>query len=384
MAKSEDENLSEQTYAYTPGLKVKKSMSIRKTRILPLPGEILVKKGDDVDFSTVVARTEAPGEPYIIEATNIMGMQPEELPRYVVKKVGDKVKKGESVAQWIAFFGLVKKIAASPADGIVESISDTTGRITVRGNPIPIEIKAYIPGKVVETIPREGVIIETNAAFIQGIFGIGRETHGQLYDLAKSSDEVLTPDMITSEQKGKIVIGGALVTLEALRKASGIGVSGIVVGGINAADLNSFLGYSMGVAITGEEDIGTTLVVTEGFGKINISQRTFDLLRSFEGKEAAINGATQIRAGVLRPELVIPHQRLGSEVAMDELAVGLRPGTPIRIIKNPYFGKLGVVVSLPVELHKLGTESFARVIKVKLENGEEVMVPRANVEIIEE
>jgi hypothetical protein len=384
MAKSEDENLSEQTYAYTPGLKVKKSMSIRKTRILPLPGEILVKKGDDVDFSTVVARTEAPGEPYIIEATNIMGMQPEELPRYVVKKVGDKVKKGESVAQWIAFFGLVKKIAASPADGIVESISDTTGRITVRGNPIPIEIKAYIPGKVVETIPREGVIIETNAAFIQGIFGIGRETHGQLYDLAKSSDEVLTPDMITSEQKGKIVIGGALVTLEALRKASGIGVSGIVVGGINAADLNSFLGYSMGVAITGEEDIGTTLMVTEGFGKINISQRTFDLLRSFEGKEAAINGATQIRAGVLRPELVIPHQRLGSEVAMDELAVGLRPGTPIRIIKNPYFGKLGVVASLPVELHKLGTESFARVIKVKLENGEEVMVPRANVEIIEE
>jgi hypothetical protein len=384
MAKSEDENLSEQTYAYTPGLKVKKSMSIRKTRILPLPGEILVKKGDDVDFSTVVARTEAPGEPYIIEATNIMGMQPEELPRYVVKKVGDKVKKGESVAQWIAFFGLVKKIAASPADGIVESISDTTGRITVRGNPIPIEIKAYIPGKVVETIPREGVIIETNAAFIQGIFGIGRETHGQLYDLAKSSDEVLTPDMITSEQKGKIVIGGALVTLEALRKASGIGVSGIVVGGINAADLNSFLGYSMGVAITGEEDIGTTLMVTEGFGKINISQRTFDLLRSFEGKEAAINGATQIRAGVLRPELVIPHQRLGSEVAMDELAVGLRPGTPIRIIKNPYFGKLGVVASLPVELHKLGTESFARVIKVKLENGEEVTVPRANVEIIEE
>jgi hypothetical protein len=237
---------------------------------------------------------------------------------------------------------------------------------------------------VVETIPREGVIIETNAAFIQGIFGIGRETHGQLYDLAKSSDEVLTPDMITSEQKGKIVIGGALVTLEALRKASGIGVSGIVVGGINAADLNSFLGYSMGVAITGEEDIGTTLMVTEGFGKINISQRTFDLLRSFEGKEAAINGATQIRAGVLRPELVIPHQRLGSEVAMDELAVGLRPGTPIRIIKNPYFGKLGVVASLPVELHKLGTESFARVIKVKLENGEEVTVPRANVEIIEE
>ena len=384
MVKSEDEKSSGQAYAYTPGLKVKKSMTIRKTRILPLPGDILVKKGDVVDFSTVVAKTEAPGEPYIIEATNIMGMQPQELPRYAVKRVGENVKKGESVAQWIAFFGLVKKIAVSPIDGVVESISDLTGRITVRGNPIPIEIRAYIPGKVVEIIPREGVIIETNAAFIQGIFGIGRETHGRLHALVKSPNEILTPEMMTSEHKGKVIIGGALVTLEALRKASGIGVSGIVVGGINATDLKSFLGYRMGVAITGEEDIGTTLVVTEGFGRMNMSQRTFNLLQSFEEEEVAINGATQIRAGVLRPEVVIPHQRLGSEVSMDELAGGLIPGTPIRIIKNPYFGKLGVVVSLPVELQKLGTESFARVIKVKLENEEEVIVPRANVEIIEE
>ncbi|GAH39564.1 unnamed protein product, partial [marine sediment metagenome] len=83
-------------------------------------------------------------------------------------------------------------------------------------------------------------------------------------------------------------------------------VSGIVVGGINAADLNKLLGYTIGVAITGEEEVGLTLMITEGFGKMMISQRTFEYLASFNGEEAAINGATQIRAGVLRPELIIP------------------------------------------------------------------------------
>nr|MDO8135994.1 hypothetical protein [Candidatus Njordarchaeum guaymaensis] len=384
MVQLNDEKLSKQAHAYTPGLKVKKATVVRKSRLLPLPGQVLVKRGDEVNFDTVIARSEVPGEPYIVEATNSLGLQPEELPKYMVKSVGDKVKKGESVAQWIALFGLIKKIASSPTDGIVESFSELTGRITVRGEPVSIEIKAYIPGRVVDIIPREGAVIETSAAFIQGIFGIGREKHGPLLALTKSPEEIITPDMITSESKGKIILGGSFITFEALSKAVQEKVSGIVVGGINAADLNNFLGYRMGVAITGEEELGTTLVVTEGFGKMNMSQRTFRLLSSFDGEEAAINGATQIRAGVLRPEVIIPHMRSNPDTSLVELAGGLRQGTPVRIIKIPFFGRLGVVINLPVELRKLETESQARVVKVELENGEQVVVPRANVEIIEE
>ncbi len=49
-----------------------------------------------------------------------------------------------------------------------------------------------------------------------------------------------------------------------------------------------------------------TLVITEGFGKMAMAHRTFDLLKSKQGMKASVNGATQIRAGVMRPEVIVP------------------------------------------------------------------------------
>ncbi len=54
-------------------------------------------------------------------------------------------------------------------------------------------------------------------------------------------------------------------------------------GGFNYSDLKPILGYTLGVAITGSEDLVTSLIVTEGFGKINMGSRTFDLLKLHDG-----------------------------------------------------------------------------------------------------
>jgi hypothetical protein len=59
-------------------------------------------------------------------------------------------------------------------------------------------------------------------------------------------------------------------------------------------------------------------------------------------------------------------------------------GTSIRIIRQPYFGEIGQVHSLPVELQQLESESMVRVVNIELDGGKVVTVPRANVEIIEE
>ena len=105
---------------------------------------------------------------------------------------------------------------------------------------------------------------------------------------------------------------------------------------------------------------------------------------------ASINGATQIRAGVMRPEIIVPRPELTTKEPGDLqekkefLKQGLLPGTPIRIIREPYFGALGVVSKLPVPLKKIETESDVRVLEAELEDGKQVIIPRANVEIIEE
>lgn len=382
MPKIRAETSTKEAHAYTPGLKVKKRINVSKTRILPIPGEVLVKKGDVVDYDTIVARATIPGNPTIIKASQLLNIEPENLPPFMLKKEGDRVEKGEIIAKYTPFWGLIKKFICSPVEGVIESISDETGQIIVREPPIPVEINAYIPGKIVEILPNIGVVIETNAAYIQGIFGLGAERHGKLRIAVDSNHDTLTEEKILSDYKGEIIVGGSLATLEALKKAQELEVKGIIVGGIQGIDIDKFLGYEIGVAITGQEDIAMTIIVTEGFGKMSMSDSVFNLLKEFEGNHIAINGTTQIRAGVIRPEIIIPHSKEILDVKGDELIDGMKPGTLVRIIREPYFGKIGIVASLPVQLQEVETGSLVRVVEVQLEEGN-VIIPRANVEIIE-
>jgi len=374
--------------AYTPGLKVKKETVVQKTRRLPIPGEVLVRKDDAVDFDTIVARTKVPGDVETIRASQILGIEAddmEELGQYMLKKIGEAVRKGELIARRVAFFGLSKAFVESPIDGTIEHVSDVTGQVTIREDPVPVEVKSYIPGKVVSVIPKEGVIVEAVATLIQGIFGIGGETHGKIRMAVKSPEGILTDDLVESGDAGKVLIGGSLVTAEALKKAASVGVRGMVAGGVQDRDLRDLLGYEIGVAITGQEESVVTLIITEGFGKMRMSGRTFELLKSCEGMEAALNGATQIRAGVIRPEIIVPRTAAKGESEAEKTIVskGMQPGMTVRIIAEPYFGAIGTIVSLPPELEEVESESSVRILEAELEDGRKAIVPRANVEIIE-
>lgn len=371
-------------HAYTPGLKIKKIDLIQKERILPIEGELLVEVGDQVDYNTIVARTALPGDAEMLNVTDILGLDPGDVFDKTLKKVGDSIKEGELLAQHIAFWGLVKNYVYAPFDGKVESISGLTGQVIVRQHDIPIEINAYITGKVVEAIPKRGAVIETKAAFIQGIFGFGGENHGEISVVVESPESVLNDNLITAEHKGKIIVGGSTVTSAAYKKALELGIKGIVVGGLDVEDLIEILGEDIGVAITGEENINITVIATEGFGNIPISERTFNLLKQFEGKMSAINGATQIRAGVLRPEIIIPYETVEEISQEDTFSGGMVQDSLVRIIRSPYFGEIAKVVSLPIELQRLESGSMVRVVEIELEDGSLVTVPRANVEIIEE
>ncbi len=124
-------------------------------------------------------------------------------------------------------------------------------------------------------------------------------------------------------------------------------------------------------------------MITEGFGTIAMARRTFELLRSLAGKSASINGATQIRAGVIRPEVIVPLAMTSAAQNAGEDEGNLSIGTPIRIIREPYFGKLASVSGLPPQLTVIGSGASVRVLEAKLADGSVVTVPRANVEIIE-
>lgn len=371
--------------AYTPGLKVVARTLVEKDRRLPLKGRVHVKKGDKVTAETVVASTDLPGNVFPLNIANLLGCEPREITDFLIKKEGDSVEKDEPIAQTQGFFGFFKTFVRSTIKGTIESLSTITGQAILREPPIPVEVHAYVDGIIDDVYPDEGVKVNTVATFLQGIFGIGPEVVGELKMVAKSPSDILDKDNVKIEHKGKIIVGGSLVTAAALNRAVEVGVKGVIVGGYDAHDLKEFLGYDLGVAITGTEDKGVTLVVTEGFGKINMARKTFDLLNAADGKKASMNGATQIRAGVIRPEVVIPIAVENINEQRHAPNTGMTIGSMVRIIRQPHFGEVAKVVSLPEKPVMIPTEAKVRVVEIQtLGSGEKMFLPRANVEIIEE
>ena len=125
-----------------------------------------------------------------------------------------------------------------------------------------------------------------------------------------------------------------------------------------------------------------SLVITEGFGDLSLAKKTNTLLHEFHGKLASLNGTTQVRAGAIRPELVICRDNEVSLDISDNPSLILEQGSRVRIVRVPYFGQIGTVEELPVEAQKMESGTHTRVLKARLDSGELVTVPRANVEIV--
>lgn len=361
-------------------------MILRKERIMPLKGKVLVTKGTKVKAEDVVAETLLPGKVLPFNLANKLGVTPSQLEKYIKIKVGDQITEKTVLAENAGLFGLglFKSTVLSPIEGEVENISAVTGQVLLRAPRIPVQVKAFIDGIVTEVIPEEGVVIENKSAYIQGIFGIGDETTGELKMLATTPDDVLDAGDINESCKDKIIVAGSFIPYHVIDSAIKHGAKAIITGGIDDQDLKKLLGYDIGVAITGHEKIGLTIVCTEGFGKITMAKKTFDLLKKFDGHKASVHGHTQIRAGVIRPEIIIPLDFEEDELVSKEATMPmLEIGTLIRIIRQPHFGSIARVTGLPEELTKVESETMVRILEAEFEDGTRFCIPRANVEVIE-
>ena len=206
-------------HAYTPGLRVTGRTLMRKKRILPIQGDVMVKVGQIVNSDTVIARTELPGKVHTINVVNLLSIAPEDIRHYMLKKEKDAINKEEPIAESKPLIKWFKTSIKSPIKGIIESISEITGQVLLREEPQPLELKAYIDGEVVQIFEREGAVVETYCSFIQGIFGIGGEISGIIQGAVKSPEQELSPELILPEYKDKIIIGGSYVSSSALKKA---------------------------------------------------------------------------------------------------------------------------------------------------------------------
>lgn len=366
----------------TPRLFISSGCILERKRELPIEGEILVKKGDLVNPNSVIGVTKLEGEVALLRIKDQLGISINKFVSGLLVKEGDSVLEQDIIFNQRGPFGLFSSAFKSPYSGVVEFISESSGTIGIRLPPKEFKLKAYIAGEVLNVEQKKSATIEGRGGLIQGIFGVGGEQIGKLIALDVGIDQRVSVEHLPLQCDGCILVGGICPSSEVLLKASERGAVGFVTGSIEDASLKGFLGYDVGIAMTGSEPITMSVMITEGFGELNLHGHIMEIARLYNGSEASINGTTQIRAGALRPELLIFPEDSKLNMEPIEKDKGFYEGARIRGTREPYFGKTGTIKKLPVEVELLETGIEARVAVVKFDNGVEASVPRANLEML--
>jgi hypothetical protein len=364
----------------TPGLIVSPRAKIRRSRVLPIKGDVLVEQGQIVQARDIVAKSELPGYLHPLNAAAMLGVSASELKGSMTAKEGDRVSVGQVLGETKSFFGVFKNTILSPVEGTLESVSALTGQVMLREAPKPIELRAYAPGEVVQVIESTGVVIQSEVVLVQGIFGLGGETFGKLMIAGDGSFEPVTADHIAPEHRDAVLLVRGSIELGAMQRMIDIGVRGAVAASADGFDLMKIAGREINAAATGDEQIGFTLVLTEGFGDLTMAPGAYDLLCGLEGADVSINGTTQIRAGVIRPEIMAPLRDRAENASFTTYS---EPGK-VRVIRGIKFGAQGRIKSAPEQPRRIGSGAEVLVFEVDLDDGTDIAVPRSNVETMHE
>lgn len=330
----------------------------------------------------------------VVAAASRLGINPRLLRFVTTVREGDYVYEGKIIAQLDG-----QDFVYAPISGIVEKICTLTGTITLVKPIKHTKVLAHIGGRVTKVLPHYGAVVETTGAYIQGVFGIGGERSGELIIMSGGPDRPLDESRIDEHVSGKILVSGSSASLEAVQAARAHGALGLITGGMNQLDLVQLAGRELNIGLTGQEDTDFTVVILEGFGQLPVNRQTWDILEKHNGNIASIDGTTQIRAGVIRPEIIISTSGDAEPALAEEATCGLplisdetklaptvtyaalRVGNRVRCTRPPYFGLWGTVENLPLEPSQVECEAVLEVAEVRLDDGRSVTVPQANLEV---
>ncbi len=356
-------------------------------RRLPAHGDVVVRVGSRVEPDDTIGQAAVTPPALFLDVATALGIEPHDVPRRVKRQIGERV----APQQMLAKRG--NRRCLVPVAGTLSAIDGETGLVVITPDPVPVNVTAAVRGYVADVTPGRGALVETAAAVIQGAFGIGGEQFGVLRLLVTDRHDIITPEMIDARSAYSIVIGGAGITLEALRKAQQEQVRGVIVGGIEHGDARAFTqaalgGFDLdrptGWYAHGHSNESTqqtpTVLVTEGFGSHAMVEPLFELLTRYDRQEAFLDGSTTLLPPLRRPRVVIPLPRLqgGEDPAAPRR---LQAGAVVRLVDEQHLGMVGRVTVLN-ERGQLPSGVRTATATVQISESEQVVVPQTAIEAL--
>lgn len=342
--------------------------TIRRERMLPEDaiGRVEAREGTTVNLRDIVARGVVPSRYVIVEAADFFNLKdPSDLGDLLVVEVGDSIDIKTPLAGKAGGRG---KRLLSPVKGIVAHV--TEGRIILQVTPETVELEAGLDGQVVHVEPMRGIIIESFGALVQGVWGNGRRVIGALRVEPDDGLESIYGEELDMQFRGAIVITKRPLKETGLLIIEDQGLVGVIAPSMEADLIDKVLA------------VGGAVMLTEGFGPVKMSATVFNLLNTFNGRQAALDAFLPDRWTARRPEVIInPTGRMTNRPPRPNINLTLATGSSVRLTRPPNAGQVGKIINLPKTPYLLENGLRVPCAGVELVTGEKVTVPLANLEV---
>jgi hypothetical protein len=338
--------------------------TIVRERVLPVKGKVLARLSQKVGPADIVAEATWSREHIFLDVARTLNISPDAADKLIRCQADDKILAGAAVA---VGRGLLPKVVKSPRDGRV--VAAGGGQVLIESGESHMELRAGIPGIVMQIIPDRGVVIQTTGALVQGVWGNGRVDTGVMINLAEKPDTELTVSRLDVSMRGSIIVAGKVKQADALQAAADLPVRGLIIG--------SLFPSLLPVA----REMRYPIILTDSFGVLPMNSAAYRLISTNAKREATLNAEFFDRYSGARPEVIIPLP-VTSEPAQPHDVEVFAPGQTVRLRRQPAAGLIGTLLTLRPGLTVFPSGLRAAAAEIKLENGEQLLIPLVNLEVV--
>jgi hypothetical protein len=337
--------------------------AIERLRLLPVAGTVLVRAGQDVAATDVIATAEVYAEHISLDLARSLGVSKSRVASLLQREIGEQIPEGAVIASRPGF---VARTVRAPKAGKLVAVGG--GQALLQVNRKPFELRAGLPGRVLRIEADFGAVIRTTGSWIQGVWGNGRIAAGELYVAASEPDHVIEAKDLDPSKRGQIMFAGYCSKPETLQTLQQIKMSGLILGSM-ATTLRPVAAQ-----------MPYPIMLLEGFGKIPINDVAFRLLSTSRDREAALNAEPFNRVTGERPEVILPIKGQG-ETGLPMQLAQLAVGSQVRVLKDPYQSQTGTVTRM-LGVRRLPNGLHADAVEISLPETDKAIVPLANLEVI--